>query len=155
MEHQNHVCSLYTELKAVLKTHARTMALFNVARTLSLAAKLLEDSFVLAHKACIVKILGFGFFVFQLSSILPNAHTSMVVNPPLYHCRHCFHETSTSWLSQVLTWQAAVELMKDRTVFWWSPPQPESYSTLCLHNTDASKPAYRLYTNASKAVKEK
>lgn len=43
---------------------------------LSLSAKLLEDSFVLTHKTCTVKIVGFRFFLFQLSSILPNAHFS-------------------------------------------------------------------------------
>lgn len=62
MEQPNHVCSLYTELKAVLKAHARTMALFTVVGTSSLSAKLLEGSFVPTHKACIVKILGFGGF---------------------------------------------------------------------------------------------
>lgn len=42
----------------------------------SLSAKLLEDSFVLTHKTCTVKIVGFRSFLFQLSSILPNAHFS-------------------------------------------------------------------------------
>lgn len=62
MGQQNHVCSLYAEIKAALKTYARTMALFTVAGTLSLSAKLLEDSFPLTNKACIVKILGFVLF---------------------------------------------------------------------------------------------
>lgn len=66
MDQQNHVHSLYTEVKAALKTHTRTTALFTVAGTLSLSAKLLEDSFALAHKACIVKILGF-VLVFSLA----------------------------------------------------------------------------------------
>lgn len=39
--------------------------------------------------------------------------------------------------------------------FWWSPPQPQSYSTVCLHNSDASKPAYRFYTHTSKTIKKK
>lgn len=42
----------------------------------SLSAKLLEDSFVLTHKTCTVNIVGFRSFLFQLSSILPNAHFS-------------------------------------------------------------------------------
>lgn len=44
MQQQNHVCSLYRALKAVLKIHAR-MILFTVARTLSLSARLFEDTF--------------------------------------------------------------------------------------------------------------
>lgn len=64
---------MYTELSAVLKTQDGTIALLAVAETFSLSAKLLEDSFVLTHKTCTVKILGFGFLLFQMSSILPNA----------------------------------------------------------------------------------
>lgn len=44
MQQQNHICSLYRALKAVLKIHAR-MILFTVARILSLSARLFEDTF--------------------------------------------------------------------------------------------------------------
>lgn len=52
MEQPNHVHTLYTELKAAHKTHARKMALFTIN----------------------IGVWVVGFF-FQLSSVLPNAHT--------------------------------------------------------------------------------
>lgn len=87
---KNHVCFVYTELPATLRIQDGTTALCAVAETFSLSGKLIKDSFVVTHKACTVKILGFFFFnLAQVFLTLP----SVVINPPLSHCRLCFHRT--------------------------------------------------------------